>query len=769
MTDPATAASGNQATPAAAHPAWLGLATSLLAARWLVPTESASAGATLWLVALWLALATAWSLARLKFDRVGPPRLDRFDLAILMLALPQIVSAVLLVASSDGNTRAASNIAWEWTGLVVIFLFLRRLVCSPAHHNALMRVTVGLATATAVLGIWQHHVGYGMAVADHDAQLARLEQATHAGDLSTQRRLQSEMAGQGIPLDGPARQLWERRLRDSREPIGLFALANSLGGFLAPLLLVGLAMWLSARKTDRPGKVGSAAILLSLFYCLLLTKSRTAWVGLAVGGILLAIAHRGWLNRRRLVLAAAALGSGCLFLLAVFLTRGIDVEVLTEAPKSLAYRWEYWRGTLDVIAERPWQGTGPGNFRQHYLAHKPSGSSEEIADPHNFVLEATATAGLPGLLGLAGCLGLLAWSRRRGPQATSPTGSSGRKDPGERDGFPSVMIGGGGGFFLAMTPVLLLGSGLDLRLVLLLIAWVVAIRLLPSGSVEPPSWRSSKLAALLVLLVHLLGAGGFSRPALMQLGLLLVIGLRPADDDSCQPLPATAPSKCGWLTIAGGGLLLAALLIGTVLPIMTRTTAERMATAASLLRGQPAAATRHLRDAVRADQRDPVPARQLAQLMFDTWSGSSVADDELFDNVIQVALKAQRRDPYSWIPPHDLGRFYRQRHLLTGDSNDVAAAIHWSTRAVQRYPTNPRLRASLAETLHEAGHHDAAASESQRAMELQDILRQRGHTDKLLPANRIKKLRRLVSGKPDRIPDTTPGSVSAGTRRPDRN
>lgn len=776
MTDRLTADPGDQQPRATAHPAWLGLATALLAARWLVPTESTAAGSTLWLVVMWLALATAWSMVKRKFDRERPAKPDRFDLAIAMLALPQVVSAILLVASSDGDGRAATNIAWEWVGLVVSFVFLRRLVSSPGHHQALMRVTVGLAIATAVLGIWQHHLGHPMLVADFDAQLAELEQATRDGDLATQRRLQAEMAAQGIPLDGSARQLWERRLRDSREPYGLFALANSLGGFLAPLLLGGLAMWLSARKAGWPParRVGLAAMLLLLFYCLLLTKSRTAWVGLAAGATVLAIGHRRWLDRRRLVLASGVLGSGGVLLLAVFLTRGIDAEVLTEAPKSLAYRWEYWQGTLGVIADRPWRGTGPGNFRQHYLAHKLSGSSEEIADPHNFVLEATATAGLPGLLGLAGCLGLLAWPRRRWPRtAGTPTESPpGRKDPGESGGFAGVMIGGGVGFFLAMAPGLLLGTGPDLRLALLLIAWVVAIRLLPPVLAEPQSCRSGRLAALVALLVHLLGAGGFSRPALVQLGLLFVIGLRPADDGPSDPKSVTAASATGhWLVIAGGGLLVVALVIGGFLPIMARATAEQLATTASLLRGQPAEATRHLHDAVRADQHDPGPARQLARLMFDTWTRSSAANDELFDDVIQAATKAHRRDPYSWIPPHDLGRFHRQRHLRSGNRDDAVAAVRWATRAVERYSTSPRLRASLAETLHEAGQHNPAATEAQHALQLQEILRRRGHADKLLPAKQIERLQRLISGNHlSPISDATPGTVSpAEAGRPDHN
>ena len=54
---------------------------------------------------------------------------------------------------------------------------------------------------------------------------------------------------------------------------------------------------------------------------------------------------------------------------------GLDRFVVTEAGKSLEYRREYWIGAWGVIQEHPLVGVGPGNFRQHYLAHKLAKSS----------------------------------------------------------------------------------------------------------------------------------------------------------------------------------------------------------------------------------------------------------------------------------------------------------------------------------------------------------------------------------------------------------
>ncbi len=78
----------------------------------------------------------------------------------------------------------------------------------------------------------------------------------------------------------------------------------------------------------------------------------------------------------------------------------------------MEYRLQYWRGTAKVIVAAPWFGVGPGNFRPHYLQHKLAETSEEISDPHNFVLDVVANAGVPGALALLLLAGVLL---RNGP------------------------------------------------------------------------------------------------------------------------------------------------------------------------------------------------------------------------------------------------------------------------------------------------------------------------------------------------------------------
>ncbi len=109
-------------------------------------------------------------------------------------------------------------------------------------------------------------------------------------------------------------------------------------------------------------------------------------------------------------------------------TRQLDVQILTEARKSLGYRWEYWVGSWGVITDAPapfaprrarvrcwrrtavettprsakpfWWGVGPANFAGPYLRHKLPEASEEIQDPHNMIFEVWAESGLFAMLAL---------------------------------------------------------------------------------------------------------------------------------------------------------------------------------------------------------------------------------------------------------------------------------------------------------------------------------------------------------------------------------
>ena len=161
-----------------------------------------------------------------------------------------------------------------------------------------------------------------------------------------------------IPADPQHIRVFADRLLGSNEVFSTFGLANSLAGFLVGPLVLAVAMMIRNLADDKApgsrwGAIGlAAAPLLCLLTCLILTKSRSAWIGLLVGVAVLA-----WQERRK-VPARLLLGAGLaglvlvVALVAVGLATGrLDREVLTQSPLSMRYRWEYWQGAWGVITE----------------------------------------------------------------------------------------------------------------------------------------------------------------------------------------------------------------------------------------------------------------------------------------------------------------------------------------------------------------------------------------------------------------------------------
>ena len=139
------------------------------------------------------------------------------------------------------------------------------------------------------------------------------------------------------------------------------------------IVLCGVAMAVALVMTQ--GRAGVLAALTGAYVMLVLgfARTRRAKVGLILGPGLLVGA-----------LAVLALQKGW----------------FAGAAVSLRFRWQYWQGAWGVITSHPWTGVGPGNFGGYYLVHKLAEAHEEIRHPHNALLWAWATAGLPALLGL---------------------------------------------------------------------------------------------------------------------------------------------------------------------------------------------------------------------------------------------------------------------------------------------------------------------------------------------------------------------------------
>jgi tetratricopeptide (TPR) repeat protein len=741
---------------------------TLLIARYLTATEGAVLGETLWIVQLALFTLLGWIFAEY---RQGTIRwcIDRFDLGIVLIVSGELLSAAW---NWDGaNQRALVNILWEWIGLLITWFLLRRLLKKTGSSRPIVVAVVAIGATLAGLGIWQHYAGF----AEMRREVARLQNEWDAlqeagrpddprdaleWEQKTQR-LRAEFVRMRIPTDAGARILWNQRVNESSEPVGTSALANTFAGVLIVTALLGCG-WLLVRAESpearrRALELAVPAVLVGItIYCLILTKSRTGYVGFMAGlaaGLFAwrlgrQASRRGWYW-----LAAAAAGIGLVVVVAG-LTGGLDRLVLSESFKSLRYRGEYWLGSWRMLTEEPARlilGVGAGNFRSSYLSHKLPESSEEIADPHNLILDLWSSGGIVALTGLAwlmatGCSAL--WRRDESLAAPSTA------PPSRQSLWKSPIFWGG---LIAFGATWLIGGSFDERMLPLGLAWALVISVLwNQGDHELPAlWFG---ASLLALGVHLLGAGGISMPAITQTVLLLVVlgtnGVKSA------ALSGAIESRAASLGVGllGVGLYLLCWFTALI-PVMNARTDLDVGDQALYEEGRPEKAQRAYRRAVDADPLSGEACERLAQLNLQRWLASRDSENEHFDQAVYWQRMAIVREPRNYGAYRALGSTYLTRYDRTRDPEDAVLAAEEFNRAVTLYPNHAELLSELAEAQWRAGETASARTFAERAQELDGLNQTAGHLDKILSESRREVLTRILASDVE-VPTNTEGEAA---------
>lgn len=400
-------------------------------------------------------------------------------------SIPAFVFLVALSSATAAYPHPSLYMLGEWIGVLCLWAALRRSA-SPQLMKQIVLLVVVLAIGESLL-TW-HQVA---------AVIPDLLDRFRRGDVGMMRDLAQVGVEPGF--------MFQARL-EAGLPWGTFGHTNTLAGFLmfaSPFLLT---MTAEAWKAPPTAKVWTArglslALLGLLLYALMLTKGRSAWIGAAVAFGVVGLSspsirqalYRHW----PWVVAVGAIVS------ALFHWKS------GNAVESLRYRFEYWQGTLPIIREHPWLGVGWGAFRDHYLKHKLIHSSEEIADPHNFLMEFAACAGIPAAIAY---LFWLAVNVRR--LLCSSTDAA---ETTQASVFERLTAG----FVLSVAALVAVGLGYSSSWAEIG-AWGLAIafpavlaldQLTPQ--VPAKSLRIATAAAVIGLHVHLLAAGGAGHPGTM--------------------------------------------------------------------------------------------------------------------------------------------------------------------------------------------------------------------------------------------------------------
>ncbi|MBI3839801.1 MAG: O-antigen ligase family protein [Planctomycetia bacterium] len=714
----------------------------LSVARPLLPSEGVSwLGDGLPFDMLWILIAGAYLVSAVR-EREFARKPGLVDAAVFLLVGLSTASAI--VGARQGSPRLAINMLWEWVAFGLVFFLVRQLVRTAQETRTLAALMVALAVVLSSYGFYQVFIGMPA------------ERAAYAENPDALLR----SAGQWYPPGSPERSQFENRLQ-STEPLATFALTNSLAGYLAPWLVVALGIGASLVGNRRDAKSSGqipwwstgqiaayALCILIVTGCLLLTKSRSGYVAGTLGAVLLPICCR---TGRSIWNWKVALSGGVavvMLVAAAVVFKGLDFEVISEVPKSLGYRLQYWQATAEMIKDHPWLGVGPGNFQDYYTQYKLPTASEEIRDPHNFLLEVWATSGSVALAALGGALVGCGWhtlrSRRRQIEsnqvlAVAPHGE-------QTNSVKYIVAGGAAGLFFAFVsgpPAGLmfsperLGGGLLMggTVVALLWPWVKSGRL--------P--RSLPALGALVLATNLLAAGGIAYPGIAgAFWILLALALNETEAEPLELNRDALPrARLGipWLPAAGLaliGIAAAGCYFSAYSPVL------RCHAAMVKADDEPPQNTDAKRaaflEAAAADSFSAEPWQALAELELPSLqkNPTSAEPRSLFVAASARLLELRPRSSSAW---RQVGQWYWLLYEQHHDSRDSTTAEACYRRAVELYPHLAVLRGEYALALDANGHSSAAAQEARTALELDEIT---PHADKKLPPQLRRQLEPLA-------------------------
>jgi hypothetical protein len=702
---------GGVGWPAVLRAVVLGGGMALLVIGAMVPSESAiSDGTYAPLAAGWCLLLVVWTAAMWLDDQPS-----------LLIGWTEVVGAALvgwhslaaMVSLGSTNGRHALNAHWLVVGYgLTVFLF-RQTLRTAEQARSLMAAMLWLATLLASLGLYQYF--YGM-------PRQRREYERDPVKVLTEFHYPTEEGS-------PQRKHFEDRIY-SREPIGTFGLTNSLAGVLGPWLVatfaISLANFWNVQQRRSVAAILTAALLIAT--CLVLTKSRTAYLAVTAGLVLVGLYGRrakgGWRldGRIPVALAGAAMVIG---LVAVFFG-GLDAQVLSEAPKSVLYRLEYWRATARVIANYPIFGCGPGNFQEAYAAFKLPQASETVADPHNFLLEMWATAGTPAVILLIGLLlafvvdvSVAVHSNRQTeePSEASPVAPA------------SWIVYGGAAIGLLIAPMVAFSLEVASQNVPLPIVWLLGFPLLAAVWWSLDAWiargelpLTAAIVPQVVLLINLLAAGALVFPAVIATLLVLTpVSLQIAGPGSAGfaigPL-VMSRRVVGMLAVAAAAGVLACLYT-EYYPVLNGRTALDDAKYRLSQREHGDPLPRILASA-KADGLSPEPWALLAEVQLGRWETTGDPDD--WKKFVETADTYCELDPRHHVAWFTRGTWFLTAWKKSGRKEDLEEAIAAFRKASQRYPSEALYHAQLAWTLHLTGDAEAAHAEAERAYELDQIM-----------------------------------------------
>ncbi len=206
-------------------------------------------------------------------------------------------------------------------------------------------------------------------------------------------------------------------------PPGTLGHADYFAAWLVVVVFLGLG--LQRLETERWRKDAAVSVSVLAALAVVLSGTRSAMLGLLVGGVVVAA-----LGRLRIRGRFLASGIACVAALALFFFSPAGLKLRARLHWSLedargGARLLLWKDSLRMSAARPLSGFGPETFATEF----PRFESVELArafpdfyheSPHNMFLDALTSQGTLGLLILLALCGLGGWCAWRCARLGSP-------------------------------------------------------------------------------------------------------------------------------------------------------------------------------------------------------------------------------------------------------------------------------------------------------------------------------------------------------------
>lgn len=186
---------------------------------------------------------------------------------------------------------------------------------------------------------------------------------------------------------------------------------NVLGAVLA--IAIPLAVGRLALATDTSARIGLANVIAVLGLALALTFSRSAWIGVVVGGAVVLWPSVRWRSVGVVALELAAMGVA----LSVAASREVPVAValtsragaLADPGGSFGTRAHIWAESIEIVRAHPVLGVGPGAFGLAYPeVQRGDWAGGALVDKaHAELLDVAATQGIVGVVTYLAVLAVL--------------------------------------------------------------------------------------------------------------------------------------------------------------------------------------------------------------------------------------------------------------------------------------------------------------------------------------------------------------------------